>query len=175
MPSWSDKMPPRGLQERPKRVQETELGLKLLGNHQGISFLARSQGILVPIWRILASKTPPRASKTPPRRVQEPSRRPQKRSRCPQEPPGCILGASVRSAILREFCSWRVPGNLGSSRPPRRLQQPPGHLQKPPRRFQDASKMPSATSKTRSGRVQYAPRTSKTPKMSPSWRAPQAF
>ena len=134
--------------------------------------MVRSVGILALSWRILASKTLPKASKTPPRRVQEPSRRPQKRSRCPQEPPGCILGASVRSAILREFCSWRVPGNLGSSRPPRRLQQPPGRLQEPPRRFQDASKMPSAISKTRPGRVQYAPRTSKTPKMSPEGFSP---
>ena len=134
--------------------------------------MVRSAGILALSWRISASRTPPRASKTLPRRVQEPSRRPQKRSRCPQEPPGCILGASVRSAILKDFCFWRVPGNLGSSRPPRRLQQPPGRLQEPPRRFQDASKMPSAISKTRPGRVQYAPRTSKTPKMSPEGFSP---
>ena len=154
-------MPPRGLQERPKRVQETELGLKLLGDHQGISFLARSEGILAPFWRILASKTPPRCLQEPPRRLQEPPSRPQEPPRCPHEPPGCVLGGSIGSAISEEFCSWRVPSYLGSTwpsrrlrEPPKRLQEPPRHSKTPPGRLQDAFKSPQE--------FQDAPKTSKT-------------
>ena len=72
--------------------------------------------------RSRAFKTPPRTFKMPPRTAR-------------MYPGGLSpLGNSQGILLLAR------PGNLGSSRPPRRLQQPPRRLQEPSRRFQDAPK-----------------------------------